>query len=116
MNYITNEDLPIVAFNHDGTVKKWPVATFCGSMRYYPRMLALAAEFTSHGIICILPHVAVPHVNQKGSDFKEMLDAMHRVKMDMADYVIQVGEHIGESTAAELAYASEKGILVMGGW
>ena len=42
---------------------------------------------------------------------KEMLDDMHKRKIDMADsiYVINVGGYIGESTRSEIEYAKEHG-------
>ncbi len=42
---------------------------------------------------------------------KEMLDDMHKRKIDMADsiYVINVGGYIGESTKSEIEYAREHG-------
>ena len=40
---------------------------------------------------------------------KEMLDDMHKRKIDMADeiYVINVGGYIGESTRSEIEYATK---------
>jgi len=42
---------------------------------------------------------------------KEMLDDMHKRKIDMADeiYVINVNGYIGESTNREIAYAEKTG-------
>ena len=42
---------------------------------------------------------------------KEMLDKMHKRKIDMADaiYVINVGGYIGESTRSEIEYAIRNG-------
>lgn len=42
---------------------------------------------------------------------KEMLDDMHKKKIDMADsiYVINVGGYIGDSTRSEIAYAEDTG-------
>ena len=42
---------------------------------------------------------------------KEMLDNMHKRKIDMADaiYVINVGGYIGESTRSEIEYAKRHG-------
>ena len=42
---------------------------------------------------------------------KEMLDDMHKRKIDMADeiYVINVGGYIGESTKSEIEYAKKHG-------
>ena len=46
---------------------------------------------------------------------KEMLDNMHKRKIDMADaiYVINVGGYIGESTRSEIEYAQRNGKKVM---
>lgn len=45
------------------------------------------------------------------SKTKEMLDDMHKRKIDMADeiYVINVGGYIGDSTRSEIQYAEEHG-------
>ncbi len=42
---------------------------------------------------------------------KEMLDDMHKRKIDMADsiFVINVGGYIGESTKSEIEYAKFNG-------
>ena len=42
---------------------------------------------------------------------KEMLDDMHKRKIDMADeiFVINVGGYIGDSTKSEIEYAKEHG-------
>lgn len=45
---------------------------------------------------------------------KEMLDDMHKRKIDMADeiFVINVGGYIGESTRSEIEYAQAHGKAV----
>lgn len=45
---------------------------------------------------------------------KEMLDDMHKRKIDMADeiYVINRDGYIGESTMSEIDYAKSKGIPI----
>ena len=45
---------------------------------------------------------------------KEMLDDMHKRKIDMADeiYVINVGGYIGDSTRSEIEYARKTGMKV----
>ena len=42
---------------------------------------------------------------------KEMLDDMHKRKIDMADeiYVINIGGYIGSSTRSEIGYAEQTG-------
>jgi len=88
---------------------EFPVITICGSMRYYPLMLEAAERYTAEGYIVIMPFV------QKGADrpggnspeFVAMLDRMHLVKIDMAEIILVVGEHRGESTTREIVYAKE---------
>ena len=48
------------------------------------------------------------------SKTKQMLDDMHKRKIDMADeiYVINVGGYIGDSTRSEIQYAEEHGKTV----
>lgn len=45
---------------------------------------------------------------------KEMLDDMHKRKIDMADeiYVINKGGYIGESTRSEIEYAKAHGKII----
>ena len=45
---------------------------------------------------------------------KEMLDDMHKRKIDMADeiYVINKGGYVGTSTRSEIEYAKSKGKLI----
>ena len=45
---------------------------------------------------------------------KEMLDDMHKRKIDMADeiFVINVGGYIGDSTKSEIEYAKEHDKIV----
>lgn len=54
--------------------------------------------------------VCHPLSNPQHKD-KEMLDDMHKCKIDMADaiYVINVGGYIGESTRSEIEYALKNG-------
>lgn len=42
---------------------------------------------------------------------KEMLDDMHKAKIDMADevFIINVGGYIGDSTRSEIEYAKQQG-------
>jgi hypothetical protein len=47
-------------------------------------------------------------------DKKDMLDELHKRKIDLADeiLVINVGDSIGPSTTSEVVYAREQGKLV----
>jgi hypothetical protein len=96
-------------------VPEFKVVTICGSMRYYPLMLETAEVYTARGNIVLMPFV------QKGADrpggdspeFIAMLDRMHFVKIDMAEAILVVGAHRGESTTREIAYANACGKPVM---
>lgn len=85
--------------------------TLCGSMRFFPSMLRVAAEETLAGRVVISPFAVVAPEDQ-GSDAKARLDVLHRHKIDMADRVIVVTDetgYYGESTRSEIAYAREQG-------
>lgn len=101
----------------DGT---WPatarpmIVTLCGSMRFLPLMLQVAADETAAGRIVIAPFSVVAPEDQ-GSEFKVMLDELHRRKIDMADAVIVVSDetgYYGDSTAGEVGYAYTLGVPV----
>ena len=90
------------------------VVTLCGSMRFLPLMLDVAAEETAAGRIVLAPFAVVATEDQ-GSEFKAMLDAVHRRKIDMADRVLVVTDatgYYGTSTRSEIAYATERGIPI----
>lgn len=82
----------------------YPVVCICGSMRYKDEMLQLAEHLTEKGNVVLMPYSV-----SKAEDVKEMLDDMHRQKIDMATAVYVVGEHIGDSTSSEIKYARSKG-------
>ena len=58
-----------------------------------------------------LLHKELVHLLRTLSKTKEMLDDMHKRKIDMADaiYVINVEGYIGESTKSEIEYAQKHG-------
>lgn len=99
-----------------GWTEQFPTLTLCGSMKFYPRMLEVAAKLTSAGRIVLMPHDAsltgVP--NKTAFEHGAMLDAMHRAKIRMSGsvYVVNTRGYIGESTRSEIAYATEIGIPV----
>lgn len=83
----------------------FPTITVCGSMRYYAKMLAVAAEFTSNGFIVLMPFCS----EDEETDNKYMLDEMHLAKIDRSEYIVVVGKHRGESTRREVQYAKDNG-------
>ena len=104
-------------------VGKYKVITLCGSTRFKEEFMEAQKRLTLEGKIVIsvglFGHSGDSEV-WEGMDegtltrTKEMLDDMHKRKIDMADeiFVINVGGYIGESTASEIAYAKAAGKAV----
>lgn len=93
--------------------KKYKVITLCGSTRFKDAFLETQKRLTLEGNIVIsvglFGHSGDEEVWMPGT--KEMLDDMHRAKIDMADeiFVINVGGYIGSSTRSEIEYALNTG-------
>ena len=91
----------------------YKVITLCGSTRFKEQFLEAQKRLTLEGNIVIsvglFGHSGDDEVWTSGT--KEMLDNMHKRKIDMADaiYVINVGGYIGESTRSEIDYAAKNG-------
>ena len=104
-------------------VGKYKVITLCGSTRFKDQFMEMQKRLTLEGYIVIsvglFGHAGDQEVwddMDEGtlSKTKEMLDDMHKRKIDMADeiYVINVGGYIGDSTRSEIQYAEEHGKTV----
>ena len=97
-------------------VGKFKVITLCGSTRFKDQFLEAQKRLTLAGNIVIsvglFGHSGDDEVWTEGT--KEMLDDMHKRKIDMADgiYVINVGGYIGQSTRSEIEYAQSQGKTV----
>jgi hypothetical protein len=106
--------------NGGSMVGKYKVITLCGSTRFKDAFFEAQKRLTLEGNIVI----SVGLFGHSGDDevwegmgedtmtkTKEMLDDMHKRKIDMADaiYVINVGGYIGSSTRSEIAYALATG-------
>lgn len=93
--------------------KQFKVITLCGSTKFKKEFEETQKRLTLEGNVVI----SVGLFGHSGDDEvwtdnkKEMLDNMHRQKIDMADeiFVIDVDGYIGESTKAEIDYAISKG-------
>lgn len=100
--------------------EKYPAITLCGSTRFKDEFMMAQKRLTLEGNIVI----SVGLFGHSGDDevwdgmdegtlskTKEMLDDMHKRKIDMADeiFVINVGGYIGDSTNSEIQYAKEHG-------
>ena len=101
-------------------VKNYKVITLCGSTKFKDEFLRVQKELTLKGNIVIsvglFGHSGDNEVWENMDDgtltkTKEMLDDMHKRKIDMADeiFVINVGGYIGESTKSEIEYAKSTG-------
>lgn len=89
--------------------KKYKVVTLCGSTRFKDAFMEAQKALTLKGYIVIsvglFGHSGDNEVWTEGT--KEMLDDMHKRKIDMADeiFVIDVNGYIGSSTLSEIEYA-----------
>lgn len=94
-------------------VGKYKVITLCGSTRFKDAFMEAQKRLTLEGNIVIsvglFGHFGDDEVWTKGT--KEMLDDMHKRKIDMSDeiFVINVGGYIGSSTRSEIEYAEKMG-------
>jgi len=101
-------------------IRKYKVITLCGSTRFKEEFLNVQKDLTLKGNIVI----SVGLFGHSGdfevwenmdegtlTETKEMLDDMHKRKIDMADeiFVINVNGYIGESTKSEIEYAIKMG-------
>ena len=101
-------------------VGKYIVITLCGSTRFKDEFMESQKRLTLEGNIVIsvglFGHAGDAEVWENMDEgtltkTKEMLDDMHKRKIDMADeiYVINVGGYIGSSTKSEIEYANATG-------
>ena len=104
-------------------VGKYKVVTLCGSTRFKEQFYEAQKELTLKGYIVIsvglFGHAGDGEVWENMDEntltkTKEMLDDMHKRKIDMSDeiFVINVGGYIGESTKSEIEYAKKTGKIV----
>ncbi len=91
------------------------VVCLCGSTRFKDEFESENQRLTLTGKIVLTVGV-FGHADdiEFTDEDKEMLDALHKRKIDMADriHVIDVDGYIGESTESEIKYAEERGIPV----
>ena len=94
-------------------VRKYNIITLCGSTKFKDDFIREQKRLTLEGNIVI----SVGLFGHSGDDevwtdnVKEMLDDMHKRKIDMADeiFVINKGGYIGSSTKSEIEYATKTG-------
>lgn len=100
-------------------VGNYKVVTLCGSTRFKDEFMKAQKELTLKGYIVIsvglFGHSGDSEVWENMDEgtltkTKEMLDDMHKRKIDMADsiHVINVNGYIGSSTKSEIEYAKRQ--------
>lgn len=91
--------------------RKYKVITLCGSTRFKREFEETNKRLTLEGNVVI----SVGCFGHAGDEItyvqKEMLDDIHRQKIEMADeiFVINKDSYIGKSTRAEIEYAKKLG-------
>ncbi len=101
-------------------VGNYNVVTLCGNTRFKEEFIEVQKQLTLEGNIVIsvglFGHSGDSEVWENMDEgtltkTKEMLDDMHKRKIDMADeiFVINVGGYIGDSTRSEIEYAKAHG-------
>ena len=101
-------------------VGKYPVITLCGSTRFKDEFMMMQKKLTLEGNIVIsvglFGHAGDGEVWENMDEgtltrTKEMLDDMHKSKIDMADEIFDInkGGYIGDSTRSEIEYAIQHG-------
>ena len=104
-------------------IKNYKVITLCGSTKFKEEFMNVQKDLTLKGNIVIsvglFGHSGDNEVWKNMDEgtltkTKEMLDDMHKRKIDMADeiFVINVGGYIGNSTRSEIEYATKTGKTV----
>ncbi|MFC8342676.1 hypothetical protein [Streptomyces sp. NPDC057280] len=91
------------------------IVAICGSTRFMAEMAEADLQETKAGRIVVKPGCDLKSPHALWSDpveaeaLKVRLDDLHRAKIRLADEVLVVGDYIGDSTRAEIAYARSLG-------
>lgn len=94
-----------------------PIVVLCGSTRFRGEFELVNQNLTLAGEIVlscgVWDQVWLPATSRRSltESEKSALDALHKRKIDLADYVfvIDVGCYVGESTRSEIRYAESLG-------
>lgn len=99
-------------------MKRPEIVCLCGSTRFLAEMSVVGWELEKLGRIVLsinlLPQSypgVLPDHQAEAEGVKEVLDELHLRKIDLADRVLvmDIGGYIGESTRAEIEYATRIG-------
>lgn len=100
-------------------MRKYKVITLCGSTKFKDEFLQQQKRLTLEGNIVIsvglFGHADGEYKTVITDEVKEMLDDIHKRKIDMSDaiFVIDVDGYIGSSTRSEIEYAKATGKEIM---
>ena len=105
-------------------IGKYKIITLCGSTRFKDEFMEVQKKLTLEGNIVInvgvFGHSGDNEVWENMTEgeltkTKEMLDDMHKRKIDMADgiFVINKNGYIGDSTKSEIEYAKSTGKFIL---
>ena len=92
---------------------EYTVITLCGSLRFREEFERLDAELTLAGHVVLTPTALAPSTELNVEE-RARLGRIHLQKIGMADEVliVNVGDHVGESTRREIEHARSHGIPV----
>ncbi|MFI1522357.1 hypothetical protein [Kitasatospora cineracea] len=91
------------------------IVVICGSTRFMAEMAEADLRETAAGRIVVKPGCDLKSPHGLWADpaeaeaLKGRLDELHRAKIRLADEVLVVGDYVGDSTRAEIAYARTLG-------
>ncbi|MEV7466173.1 hypothetical protein AB0O20_06610 [Streptomyces kronopolitis] len=91
------------------------IVAICGSTRFMAEMQEANLLETADGNIVVAPGCNMKKQHHRWANpdeaeaLKARLDDLHRAKIRLADEVLIVGNYIGDSTRAEIAYARSLG-------
>ncbi|MFE9850328.1 hypothetical protein ACFYPN_16160 [Streptomyces sp. NPDC005576] len=94
------------------------IVVICGSTRFMDDMQEANLRETAAGHVVLAPgaNMKAPHAlwatEEQAEPLKARLDALHRAKIRLADEVLVVGDYIGDSTRAEIQYATSLGLPI----
>lgn len=92
---------------------EFTVITLCGSVRFREEFERLDAELTLAGHVVLTPTALAPSTELTAEE-RARLGRVHLRKVEMADeiLVVNVGDHVGESTRREIEHARSRGLAV----
>lgn len=85
----------------------YKIITICGSTKFKDEFNKVAKDLTLQGYIVLTCNLFGHSGDIEAWKKKEMLDNMHRRKIDMSDevFIINKNNYIGKSTKIEIEYA-----------